>query len=244
MNRNDSVSPMRLRSQTALSVATLVIAGLVVPFVVVAQAGNVTNSPVSLVMVKMESVPLSDAIMNLARQEELNYILDPRLPLKSLRLDGTVIREPEITVCWTNITAREALKRLLDEHKLFLVESAETTIARITQTNKTPRVSSFQSIGSDMNEVIPLIAMDAVPLDDAIQEMAKRAKVKVEFDLQLSKLLFKPNNPINQQTSVSIRWKNVTAKQALAALLDNYDLLAMTNVATGVTRIKLNQTQR
>lgn len=68
------------------------------------------------------------------------------------------------------------------------------------------------------DEVIPLVEMENVRLPDALQQMARKARLNVILDPRLS------TPPFNQLT-VTIRWENVTARQALMALLDNYDLV-------------------
>lgn len=67
-------------------------------------------------------------------------------------------------------------------------------------------------------EVISLIEMENVRLPDALLQMARKARLNVILDPRLS------TPPFNEMT-VSIRWENVTAREALMALLENYDLV-------------------
>ena len=67
------------------------------------------------------------------------------------------------------------------------------------------------------NDVIPLIEMESVLLPDAIRQLARQAHINYVLDPRLSEL------PYSRYT-VSIRWQNVTAREALVALLDNYGL--------------------
>lgn len=68
------------------------------------------------------------------------------------------------------------------------------------------------------DDVIPLIEMENVPLADAIRQLARQAHLNALLDPRLSE------PPFKQQT-VSIRWRDVTAREALVALLDNYGLV-------------------
>ena len=68
------------------------------------------------------------------------------------------------------------------------------------------------------DEVIPLIEMENVPLTDAIRQMARQAHLNILLDPRLSA-------PPYDRMTVSIRWKEVTAREALDALLDNYGLV-------------------
>ena len=68
------------------------------------------------------------------------------------------------------------------------------------------------------DEVIPLIEMDKVPLNDAIRQLARQAHLNILLDPRLSA-------PPYDRMTVSIRWQDVTAREALDALLDNYGLV-------------------
>jgi len=68
------------------------------------------------------------------------------------------------------------------------------------------------------DEVIPLIEMENVPLTDAIRQIARKARLNILLDPKLSA-------PPYDRMTVSIRWQEVTAREALDALLDNYGLV-------------------
>ena len=67
------------------------------------------------------------------------------------------------------------------------------------------------------SEVIPLIEMEKIPLTDAIRQLARQARLNILLDPRLSHAPF-------DRMIVSIRWENVTARDALAALLENHGL--------------------
>ena len=67
------------------------------------------------------------------------------------------------------------------------------------------------------DEVIPLIEMEKVSLTDAIRQLARQARLNILLDPRLS------TAPYDRMT-VSIRWENVTAQEALEALLENHGL--------------------
>jgi hypothetical protein len=80
---------------------------------------------------------------------------------------------------------------------------------------------SSAAIGASLatpDDVLPLIQMENVPLTDALRQMGRKAHLNVILDPRLSEA------PYNGMT-VSIRWENVTAREALIALLDNYGLV-------------------
>lgn len=68
------------------------------------------------------------------------------------------------------------------------------------------------------DEVIPLVELEKVRLPEALRQFARKARLNVILDPRLSA------PPFNEMT-VSVRWENVTAKEALLALLENYGLV-------------------
>ena len=73
------------------------------------------------------------------------------------------------------------------------------------------------------DEVLPLVELENVRLPDALHQFARKARLNVILDPRLSA------PPYNEMT-VSVRWENVTAREALEAVLENYGL---TLVETG-----------
>jgi len=87
------------------------------------------------------------------------------------------------------------------------------------------------------NAVIPLIVMDDLPLTDAIRNLARQAGLNYLMDPKVNFGMPGPDGKIVPMPSVSIRWENVTAQQALEALLNNYDLQLVQDPKTGIARI-------
>jgi type II secretory pathway component GspD/PulD (secretin) len=83
-------------------------------------------------LIVMDDVPLTDAIKNLARQANLNYMLDPRISFGQPGPDGKPVPQPTVSIRWENITAEQALNALLGNYGLQLVEDTKTKIARVT----------------------------------------------------------------------------------------------------------------
>jgi len=71
----------------------------------------------------MENVPLTDAIRKIAGQARLNILLDPRL-------SAPPFDRVTVSIRWQDVTAREALAALLDNHGLVLVESPRLSPSR------------------------------------------------------------------------------------------------------------------
>jgi type II secretory pathway component GspD/PulD (secretin) len=85
--------------------------------------------------------------------------------------------------------------------------------------------------------VIPLIVMDDVPLTDAIKNLARQAGLNYMLDPKISYGQPDSKGVIAVQPTVSIRWENVTAEQALAALLNNYNFQLVMDPRTKIARV-------
>lgn len=181
-----------------------------------------TNKIIPLIV--MDDVPLNDAIANLARQAGINIILDPQLTSQTRQ---------SVSGRWQNTTAEQLLGALLKEHKMGMIENPTTAVARIVSTNKVIAPLPNQA-RENTNNIVPLISMQAVPLDVAINKLASQAQLQITLDPEL----WKSSSAI---PTVSFRWENLTSKQALAALLDNHDLEIMEDPATVGKRIVLRK---
>lgn len=92
----------------------------------------VSNQCESLPMIKLDRVPLSDAIKNLARQAGLSYLIDPQVDFLRCGPDGGTRGQPVVTIQFEYVTVFQALEAVLAEHKLQWIRDPESGIARIT----------------------------------------------------------------------------------------------------------------
>src|SRR5664280_794801 len=91
---------------------------------------EVSKSIIPLIV--MDDVPLTDAIKNLARQANLNYMLDPRITYGQPGPDGKPASQPTVSIRWENVTAEQALYALLGNYGLQMIDDSKTKIARVT----------------------------------------------------------------------------------------------------------------
>ncbi len=106
----------------------------------VASGDAATNAPAdvagpastSIPLIQFQDVPLTTAIENLARQANINYLLDPKINYGQPEANGQIKAEPNLSIRWENITAEHALIALLDNYGLQLVANINTKIYRIT----------------------------------------------------------------------------------------------------------------
>ena len=97
-----------------------------------AAPGSTAQPDAVIPLIVMDDVPLTDAIRNLARQAELNYMLDPKIGFGQAGADGKAMAQPSVSIRWEKITAEQALAALLNNYGLQLVEDPRSKIARIT----------------------------------------------------------------------------------------------------------------
>lgn len=85
--------------------------------------------------------------------------------------------------------------------------------------------------------VMRVITMDDVPLTDAIKNLARQAGINYMLDPRVG--FGQPSvggQPMPQPT-VTLRWENITAGQALLALLNNYNLQLVNDANTHISRV-------
>jgi type II secretory pathway component GspD/PulD (secretin) len=84
---------------------------------------------------------------------------------------------------------------------------------------------------------IPLIQFQDVPITTAIENLARQAGINYLIDPKISYGQPDQNGQIKPEPTLSIRWENVTAEQALTALLDNYGLQLVSDPKSRIARI-------
>ena len=71
---------------------------------------------------------------------------------------------------------------------------------------------------------IPLIQFSDVPITTAIENLARQAGINYMLDPKIGYGQPDQNGQVKPEPTLSIRWENITAENALLALLDNYGL--------------------
>lgn len=91
------------------------------------------KGPPILPSIAIDDLALTDAIKFLARQANINYLLDPKVTFGGTGPDGhTAAPQPQVSLRWENVSAEQALLAVLNNYNLQLVEDPKTHIARIT----------------------------------------------------------------------------------------------------------------
>ncbi len=198
-------------------------------------------------MINFSNVPVSTAIKNLARMAQLNFLFDPKLFAPPGGSNKNGMREASLTLTWTNISAADALARVLRENNLIMVRDKFSTVALISGTNHVANVVdasllvSTNPVAQVANGVIPRFRFSCVPMDVALKQLIEIDHLDVVLDPKVSDYVDPDDQTANQFHSapmVSLVWENLTAKQALVALCVAYDLAIIKETASGVVIIK------
>jgi hypothetical protein len=211
---------MKPRPLLSLLLALAMVVALAFP----ASAQPASRAEETLPLIILEEVPLPDAIRNLARQSSLNLILDQKLASFSVGADGKPCRPPNITKRFEKVSARQAMGQIAAEHKLVLVESEATTVTCVTFADRGAKPVPASQVFGDTNKIAPLILLDDVPLSDALKLLAREAGLTIELDPKVSGNTPDSRGRIGMPPMVSLRWEKLSHAQALAAVVDAYDL--------------------
>ena len=121
---------------------------------------------------------------------------------------------------------------------LIVLWLAGTAIARA---DEAPSSSGTSSNAVTSAELVPLIAIEDVPLTDAIRHLARQSNLNFQFDPRITTP--PADGRSTNQPNVSIRFENVSAQEALLALLDNYNLALVQEPKSKIARITLKDPQ-
>ena len=184
-----------------------------------------------------KDVPLTTAVSLLAQQGGIKYLLDPTL-YRSAK--GDPKPEPKLTLQWENCPPAEALARVARENHLVLTTNDYTTVVRIAGTNHFSRAVDVKLFGADTNGAVPLIYFADVPLPEAFKQLAGQAHLKIVLDPKVSgEAPPEPGSPAPMPVpTVSVRWHDLRATQAIAELCEAYGLTLVPGAAAGTLEIK------
>ena len=114
------------------------------------------------------------------------------------------------------------------------VTTSSVTTSTVTATNETASAAKPQFSEPPS---IPLIQFQDVPITTAIENLARQAGINYLIDPKIGYGQPDQSGQIKAEPTLSIRWENVTAEQALNALLDNYNLQLSEDRKTRIARI-------
>ena len=189
-------------------------------------------------LIVIEEVPLYDAVRNLALQMDMNFIFDPRVPGSGFE-PGKSLPHPDIFIRKQDCTVAFVLGVVLKEHKLKLETNAATRVTCVVPEADPAPSMPDPALLEDTNKPISRLVIDELPLQEAMEAVARYAHLKLSFDAGFSQSTFSDRDSL-----VLIRWKKITARQALGALCENYGLELREDPSTATARVSVRPRHR
>lgn len=169
---------------------------------------NAPSDPKAIIpLIVMDDVPLTDALRNLARQANVNYMLDPRVVYGQPGTDGKVL-DPKVTIRWENVSAEQALHALLNNYSLQLVEDPKSRISRVTM--KDPAAPDPL-----VTEIIQLRFADASNIVSSVQTTLTDKRSRVMPDFRTSQLIVLATEKEQQEVLALIERLDTQPRQVL-----------------------------
>ena len=168
----------------------------------------VTPAAGGIPLIQFSDVPLTTAIENLARQANINYMLDPKIAYGQPDASGQVKAEPTLSIRWENITAENALLALLDNYGLQLTHDKYTGIARITVKDPTAPPPLI-------TRVLQLKYASVSNMVDSVESALTDKRSKVLADNRTSQLVVVATDPEQQAIDIMANQLDKPTKQVL-----------------------------
>ena len=180
-------SPAAVATTTVTSTTNVETSTSVAVTTVAAATDGATNVVItagtnSIPVIQFQDVSLTSAIENLARQANINYLLDPKIAFGQPDQNGQVKPEPSLSFRWENTTAEHALQALLDNYGLQLIQDRKTQIARIT-------VKDPAALPPLNTRVVQLKYSSVSNMTDAVQSVLTDKRSRVLADSRTSQLV-------------------------------------------------------
>jgi type II secretory pathway component GspD/PulD (secretin) len=194
-----------------------------------------TNLAPVIPLIVIDDTPLLDAIRNLARQAGMNLMIDPKVAFGQPGPDGKPAPQPNVSIRWENITARQALGALLSNYGLQEVEDPKVNITRVTVKDPAapdPLVSKvFQlqyanpsnvlaavtaSLSDKRSKVVPDVRTSQLVVVATDKELVEVDKLVTRLDAPTKQVLIEARlieTSANPKTIKGVDWSGTLAKQ-------------------------------
>jgi len=189
-------------------------------------------------LVQFNQVPITTGIDSLARQENVNYAIDPEVDWSYQN------PEPELSFRLEKVTAWNTLVRILNLYNLVLLEDPVSHVAIVTSASRSLPAMNFSLFDVDTNNplagtnvVEKLIAFTNAPLDAVLENIIQKSSRNITLDSRITGTINPRSGWLEQMPRVSISW-NITPQKALIALCRTYHLTIIQSPATGIIKIE------
>lgn len=195
-----------------------------------AEDGYGTNA---VPLIQFEDVPITVLLQALARAGCFNYMFDPEIRFGGTDRYGQIIREPEITMSWTNATAEQAFAWVCFNNHLVVNCDPNNGVLLVRYRGHDVDFVNADVYANDTN-ILPSIELKDVPLSLALRNLARQARLKCILSPRINA------GDLESQPLVNLRWEKLTGAQAFAAVCESYDLGIIKYPVSGVLAVEPN----
>lgn len=167
-------------------------------------------------LIEFQDVPITVALENLARQGGIRYLLDPWINYGQPDGHGGITVEPTLTIRWNGITAAEGFNAVCARFGFSVVRDPAANVVLLRKRNHNVEFVKSDFYRNDTNVVS--VECRGMPVSTILKDLAREAHIKCIFSARVD-----PNDPA-REPHISLLWKNIPARQAFAAICENYDL--------------------
>jgi len=153
--------------------------------------------------------------------------------IAAVATNATAVADTNATVVATNGTNASPTTNMAVAAPEAAAPSNTVTAAATEPTAAAPVPAPVKPVG------IPLIQFSDVPLTTAIENLARQAGINYMLDPKIAYGQPDASGQVKAEPTLSIRWENISAENALLALLDNYGLQMVNDQKTGIGRITI-----
>jgi type IV pilus assembly protein PilQ len=115
--------------------------------------------------------------------------------------------------------------------------------AQAEEAKAKPATTGGMKAVNNADEVAAVIEFNSdTTLPQAVQTLARSAGINIQFDPALINQVKADGTALPPPVVSAVRWENITAKQALSALLENYNWRLVQDVNTGISRVTRKDT--
>ncbi|HUA37047.1 MAG TPA: secretin N-terminal domain-containing protein [Candidatus Sulfopaludibacter sp.] len=121
-----------------------------------------------------------------------------------------------------------------------VVDTNAATAPAASADTSSGMVNSNETASATSNAPVVLpIQFQDVPITTAIENLARLAGINYLLDPKIGYNQPDQNGQVRPEPTISVRWENVSARQALLAVLDNYNLQLTEDPKTKIGRISI-----
>jgi type II secretory pathway component GspD/PulD (secretin) len=135
----------------------------------------------------------------------------------------------------SSVTTSNVSTSVITSTTTVTTSNAPVTTAVTESTNETTAAATTTTTSTN---ALPIQFQD-VPLTTAIENLARLAGINYLLDPQIGYGQADQNGKIKTEPTLSVRWENITARQALMAVLDNYGLQLVEDPKSKIARITI-----